>query len=128
MRCTAAKHEDITMKKTICALIVLNAVAGNAVADITVKQYREAKAAGGQAWDVVTMYIAGYAKGYMYANIALVSKHQKTLYCPPPTLALNTSNFVSILDEKIKDRRPPEHSEIEILLALAIPETFPCPK
>jgi hypothetical protein len=71
-------------------------------------------------------YVAGVGNGLFWANVYL----KKSLYCPPPNLAVYVDNYVDILDREIdisrKNKTLTDDTHIELLLIEGLKRTFPC--
>jgi hypothetical protein len=111
---------------TIMCVLALASTAANA--EYTVKQYHDIKAAGGDAWNKLESYIAGFASGFNYADAMHASRHAPPLDCPSDKIGIRNSFYVDILDEMIKRKKLQDTVAIETALAYAIPEAFPCNK
>lgn len=103
-------------------LLVLSASA-NAV---TVKQYADMKAKGGDEWAIIASYVSGVGAGLLHANVQLVLDHEKPLFCPPQHLALNMDNYLALLDAELARAKPSSDVTIEVVLTYAILKAFPC--
>ena len=107
-------------------LVGLSLLSFSAHADLTIKNYKADKAAGGQVWQEVTMYVMGVGVGYVYANVALSMDKKAMLYCQPEHLQLDANNYLEMLDKELKLMDlPPDHT-IEFLLLEGLQKTFPC--
>ncbi len=77
-------------------------------------------------------YISDIGIGYFYANVELVMRKQKLLYCQPEKLVVTEDNYLRILEDTIKEIRRKgqnlEDSPIELILLLGLQKTFPCQK
>jgi hypothetical protein len=114
--------------KTILLGCLLLIVSVSASADISVRDYEETKAKGGELWETMKIYIGGFGNGFTYANVGIAAKHQKPLICPPEQLGIYKENYVNMLDEAIRALRPSDDTSIDDVLMLGIERTFPCKK
>ena len=73
-------------------------------------------------------YIGAVGMGYSWSNIFNENIHGTKLYCSPSNLALETSNYVSILRNEINNTSYKEDSPIEMILMYGLIKTFPCKK
>lgn len=117
------------MKKNmlLCAVIAM-AFASAASAEITLKQFEDAKAAGGHDWELVKIYFNGAGNAYKYANLTTQAEHKISLYCPPRNLAVTGQNYLDIIETEIV-RASPKFSDdfpIDTLLLHGLAFTFPC--
>ena len=79
---------------------------------------------------VLEMYVGGVGQGFFWANIEAKNSTKVALFCPPNTMALNSQNYVALLDQQIafyKDtNRFKESLPIELVLLRALQDNFPC--
>ncbi len=104
-------------------------LASTAQATDTIRDYKEAKKAGGERWVLIQIYIEGIAAGYAAANAYLATHLQREIYCVPQNLSLNIQNLVHILDKDIANPPIPIFNDdlpIELALEIGLQETFPC--
>ena len=100
---------------------------------LLLKKYRQAHAAGPLP-DSILNYISGIADGLETSNIVLSWKKKPMLFCQPESLALNSQNFITIIDTEIKRRiasgEKPYGDEYPVMLILVdgMQRTFPCEK
>jgi hypothetical protein len=87
--------------------------------------YGASKAAGGEKWDLIKIYVDGAGAAYLFAS---VSDERGPFYCPPQSLAITTQNLINILDDHIARANPPlpDDSPIAMILLLGLEYTFPC--
>jgi hypothetical protein len=111
----------------MCVLAPMILISTTTHAEYTIKQYHDIRAAGGDAWNKLTLYIVGFATGFNYADAMHVSRHAPPLDCPPVT-GLRDLTYVDMLDEIIQRKKLPDTVAIETALTYAIPEAFPCKK
>ena len=64
------------LQKRRSVLILLFLISPIATANMTIAQYREAKAQGGDIWDNVQTYVAGLGTGIATANAMLTLEHK----------------------------------------------------
>ena len=100
-------------------------------ADVTVKEYTEAKANPGMA-EILSSHIKGLGEGFGWANADLELAGRPPLFCAPRNLALAAENYFDIIERKIaaaKSKYTQEKVEklyIPMLLLHGLEETFPC--
>jgi hypothetical protein len=103
-----------------------------APAQITVKMYQQAMAAGAGDKRLMNTYLAGAEEGLGTANAVLSTSHQPLLYCAPDKLPLNVQNLSSIIDDWIVTmKKVSSNEEIGKLLLVGVlldglTTTFPC--
>jgi hypothetical protein len=116
------------MKRVLVGtLLLMVAASSNA---LTVKDYKEAKRIGGQAWESVRYFVSGIRDGIQGANAWLMVNHQPVMYCQPPHLALNADNITRIVDDAIEkwSGKPEMDSfEIDAVVVDGLIRMFPCP-
>lgn len=90
------------MKQIAFAFLVL-VVVQDAGAGTVGEYHKMTRAAGAYpaASNSLKAYVAGLGQGMFWANVALKAQGKEKLYCPPPTLALNVDNYLSILDKEV---------------------------
>jgi hypothetical protein len=102
-------------------------------AEMSVKEYR-ADVVNPITKDMVLSYISGLGAGMILANSMLRTDRDSGLFCAPERMALRMTNFVEMLDIKIKateteiGAEATESAKIEYLLMGAMKDTFPCTK
>jgi hypothetical protein len=106
-------------------LLLINSAA---TAAVTVAQYREAKSNGDYSWENLKIYISGLGAGILTANEMLTVDHRALIYCEPRKLKLGTDNYIVMIDKELAETKPPDNTEINIVLLYALKSTFPCPK
>jgi hypothetical protein len=115
----------------IWAVCLLGLISSPLRAETTVKEYREAEAAGGIRWQAMRYYIDGFASGMQWASV-YAGNRGKNLYCSPGNLHLDVGNFIGVLNDEIafrtkRDGKPVSDDEvIEGLLFFGTLRTFPC--
>ena len=99
-----------------------------AYADVTVKDFTDAKAKGGSDWAMVQLYVFGAGAAYSNANANLrVVKHQPTLYCQPDHLSMTSENYANIIEKEIaRWDSPRQDVPIAVVLLSGLQFTFPC--
>jgi hypothetical protein len=113
----------------IAALVALVASAFFAFpadADITIKAYKLAKASGGSNWNTVQIYLTGEGAGYGYANVELRAENKPPFFCVPKELALETANYITIIDAAIERGKFSDDVTADYILLLGLRFTFPC--
>lgn len=73
--------------------------------------------------EIYRNYIDGLGTGYSWANTQLALEKRKMLFCQPANLALETENYVRILNAGI---RTTDVGLIELILINQLIKTFPC--
>jgi hypothetical protein len=114
--------------KRLSVLMLLLLISSVATAEITVGEFREAKARGGVKWSGIELYVNGVGTGFATANVALESEHKPPLYCQPDKLTLESNNYIEMLEQQIAERKAADKVSINIVLLFALKATFPCPK
>ena len=89
--------------------------------EVTVQQYRDTSDRDG-----VEAYVVGLALGATWANGHIRVKGQERFFCQPEKLGLMAQNFISMLDDYIKETDPEPDTPIEYLMIKALVHTFPC--
>lgn len=103
----------------IVIFIMAWVTAANALVDL--KDYEGLKNDG-----TFQIYISGVAEGYLFGNLALREfRGQKPFFCPPKKLALNSKNYISIIDNAIT-KYDLKVGPVEIVPLQALGEVFPC--
>jgi hypothetical protein len=97
-------------------------------AEITVKDYRQQMSLADRR--MLEIHMAGLGTGIAWAN-AQAERFKTPLYCPPGKLAIQTENYIDIINRKIKEssERIPashDHTPIVMLLLDGLMKTFPC--
>ena len=87
-----------------------------ATAEVTTEMYKKNPGA-------YRIYIDGLGTGYSWANTVLAAGKRKMLFCQPENLALETDNYVRILNDGIKISGS---GFIELTLINQLIRTFPC--
>ena len=73
------------------------------------------------------IHVASLADGMLWANSALAARGERQLFCPPKTLALNTENYIKLIDDEAKRvAKPGDNPQVGLLLLVALSRTFPC--
>lgn len=115
------------MKITALLWLVASAFfAFPADADMTVKAYRAAKAGGGANWNTVQIYLTGEGAGYGWANVELNARHEPPFFCVPKELALETTNYLTVLDAELTRGKFTDDDSADYILLLGLRFTFPC--
>jgi hypothetical protein len=130
------------MKKKLVHLALVVAAAYHLRAE-TVETYQRLKADSKSVEaQLDQIYIKGLGEGLQLANVrvlmdSVLNKSPMMLFCPPQNLALNESNFFSIIDSEIERRlrlaadnsdaiKVVMQTDIRILLLYGLKNTFPC--
>lgn len=73
------------------------------------------------------LYIGGVGVGLSWANIRMATKGIPPLYCQPESLALNSDNYISFIEQAVA-KEPDLHQDmpIELILLDALVDAFPC--
>lgn len=111
------------MKKLI--LVCLLFVSTNTYAAITVGTYLKTKNT-----PETLMYVAGLGHGLMAANAELRTRGQEQIYCQPGKLAITNEQYISYIDEELKDPERgwlyEENWPISIILSEHLKYVFHC--
>ena len=77
--------------------------------------------------DVFRLYIGAMADGMEWANTAIEVRGQPPLFCTPKSLALNSDNYIKLVDSEI-DRTPTytPDTDVALILLRALQRAFPC--
>jgi hypothetical protein len=98
---------------------------------LSLKWYRDQKTnpTTPDASRLIELYLKGVGDGLVSANSMMAYRHQQPLFCQPDELALQSGNFIDILEREIK-RPPPwrDDSSLPFILLRGLQNTFPCPK
>lgn len=120
------------MKKLIIAAIGAALLSGNAMADLSWKDYKKyaAQAAQGNKMIEVNLdsYIAGAISALFATNLLMKNEKQPQVYCEPAKLSLNPANVKALLaNEKSPEiaRMPPE-MPLGMAIMFALRDAFPC--
>lgn len=114
--------------KAFLALTLALLLTSAAYADIHVRDYKGAKAAGGATWDQMKVFIAGSGTALGYANVELVRTNRLPLYCSPDSLRIRSDNFLDIIDTEMASHQSlvTDDTYIEEVLIAGLMSTFPC--
>ena len=95
----------------------------NVFSEILVKDYLKHKNE-----EQVKSYVMGVGVGYGWSNVKLMIRGEKQLFCLPPNLSLNQQNYLTIIDDALKNSKPKEADDtpIELILINQLIKTFPC--
>jgi hypothetical protein len=97
--CTGA---DNAVKPSIFACVaLLLALTASAKPIATIAEYQRYKAANGDDWKAVMVYIVGMGDALGWANAYLSLNDKPPLYCEPKQLHLNAQKLVRIIDDEI---------------------------
>ena len=103
----------------------------NPAYSISIIEYEEAFSSQ-ERKGIIRLYISGIGSGMMWSNIELESRGEKPLYCQPEKIALNTGNYIRIInDELAKDELTEAEKELSSVakyIMKGLISTFPCPK
>jgi hypothetical protein len=131
MRRIETGREEAAMKKhTVVILILVTSFIWpqSGFAEITVKDYLD-----NRDKESMQMYVRGLAEGIMsFQTVSEIVKHGR-LICPPD-LALNTENFMSILDKQIAvmktdktyTSKEVDSFSLQMVMFSGLILTFPC--
>ena len=89
---------------------------------------RKAPRASDEYWGL-SQYITGIGEGYGWANAQLQQEKQPLLFCAPKSFAMNSENYLQILDEAIaKHRESWQQIKVPIggILLFALRLKLPC--
>jgi hypothetical protein len=114
--------------KAFLAMIIALMLSAAAYADIHVKDYKAAKAEGGESWKLMKIFVAGSGTALSYANSELVRNHKAPLFCQPDPLRIRAENFLDIIDTEMVRKKDvvTDDTYLEILLIEGLIYTFPC--
>ncbi|TXH81178.1 MAG: hypothetical protein E6Q77_08595 [Rhizobium sp.] len=108
----------------IAALALLNSAIPS-----TALTYRELSTYSSDLKDV---YVSGVGEGFFWSNIAIQSRGDSGMYCPPQKLGITGSQYVKLLDDYVADKThyranfSPPDTEVAFVLYLALLDAFPC--
>jgi hypothetical protein len=119
------------MKRNVLICLGLIAIAGSSYAEVTVKEYREIKAANAQDWRDMKVYLVGVEEGFSWANVFEKSNHGLQMYCPPPKLHFTADIDISIIDDEIERQKHgspllTDADKLEPLFLFGLVHTYPC--
>jgi hypothetical protein len=80
------------------------------------------------AQDITKTLIYGIGIGFFLANIELNNSQLPRLFCTPTKLALDTNNYIRILDDQIERTPYGPNTPIGCILLDGLKATFPCGK
>jgi len=106
--------------KSLTFLLIISSIL---YADISYSEYKNIKNK-----QYFKDYIGAVGIGYGWSNTFNKGIHQTELYCSPSNLALETSNYLSILRKEIEKESYKEDASIEMILMFGLIKTFPCKK
>lgn len=102
-------------------------------AEITVRDHQRSLAPEDKGVvEMEKVYVAGLGSGIFSANVWLGARHMPPLFCIPENLALNTENFMEILNSRIEaeskrmTQAKLDGAPIGMLLVVGLEVTFPC--
>jgi hypothetical protein len=105
-------------------------LASPANAAYSLKMYNDARAAGGERWGAMRLYLLGANNAYGYANALLLQRHQPPLFCAPDNLNLKGDNVIDFLDDAIRAitqmKRMSDDTIIDGTLLQGLMAAFPC--
>lgn len=116
----------MNLKKLIFSLSLLLSINSTAFA-LTIEEYNKLKTT---SISYTEAYIGGVGEGYIWSNVLLEAQEKQPFFCPPPKIALNSGNFISIMETQIGLRKKSglPQTQVELLLYRGLVETFPCKK
>jgi len=115
------------MKKILLVFLMCAFLPLSLMAEISVGDYEKYSLSEKES---LKLYITGIGNGIAWTNTEL--KETQKLYCEPAKLAINSDNYISILEEQItytKKLMPGKEYQkfhIEMLLVKGLIRTFPC--
>lgn len=105
---------------TTVLIILLSSI--NRVTALTIKEYKEMSNE-----EIVKIYVKGVGEGLMWGNTMINVRQNTNIFCPPPKMALNGENYISILQKELESNSSYKDSDpIELVLVLALEKVFPC--
>jgi hypothetical protein len=115
------------MKKIPIALAFLLA-AGNAAADMSVRQYlADRDAVNKSAFDRLTKpYLTGVGEGLLWANAQIKAQKGTPFFCDPDDVNLTTSDYLAIIDSEAQQAYVQPEYPIELVLLKGLQARFPC--
>jgi hypothetical protein len=112
----------------LLCLVGFQLLASSANAEVTIRNYKATKNAGGHQWNLMQIYFSGFSNGLGYANAELSASGKAPLFCQPGKLKINTENLVDIIDHTIERANPPLADDmfVEGIVLVGMQYTFPC--
>jgi hypothetical protein len=119
--------------RTALIVCLLAFSAGRAKGGLSVKDYQSIMATKDEdAIRLVTSYIKGLGEGMLYYSIRTEDTKQTPLFCAPERLALQTKNYVDIIEREIKraaihmPKKELDEVALPTILLSGLEDTFPC--
>lgn len=104
-------------------LVMLCIISSSASAVMSISYYQQYK----NMFEVKTA-VNEVGDAYGWVNVELIAGGQRELFCPPYNLALEASNYISILETELKTGRYKSEDSINLVLLHGLERTFPCKK
>ncbi|MEN4938734.1 hypothetical protein [Stenotrophomonas sp. TWI1151] len=119
------------MKKIRMVAAALLLVSASAHAEVSVSTYKQAVDAGGAVKSTAETYAIGVARGIFWSNAAITHDTGTPMFCMPPKLGTDQDMVLSITNRYIKEHVGKgvvdNDTSIELIVLLALKDTFPCP-
>lgn len=95
------------------------------LADPTVRNFLDNKKSA-----IVEAFVSGAGQGMVTSTTVLKFKKLPQLFCPPPSLSLNYSNYVDIIEAEVKKEgiNAIGNDPVSPYLLMGLISTFPCKK
>lgn len=118
------------MKRIVIACLAA-LVFGSTHAETTVAEYERIKAASGNDWKSMIVYIVGVTAGISWSNAHLKINGKTPMFCLPASLRTNADFDIKILEAEIQRiRKNPnvtdDTAKIEPSLLYGFIHTYPC--
>ena len=103
--------------------VTMALASGSAFAEIYVKDYERLK--NDKSFQI---YINGVGRGIIWADVFHIRQNSKPMFCIPEKLSLTGDNFISIIDNELKEHNKlyKPDSAVEMVLFYGFINTFPC--
>jgi hypothetical protein len=124
------KIRERPVKELAAIGLILLALLQNspANANVSVREFREARKAGGTRLEQLRLYVIGLANGMANANAELTLKHQRPLFCAPEKFGISAEDDFRMIEDTLAHSKTTisDTQNIESVLMLAYELTFPC--
>ena len=95
----------------------------NKTGGFIMENYEWLKEHGGIAF---ATYLSGVHEGFTMSNYFLSNNGGSRMYCPPPNLLLNNTNYKQLIDAEVKAIGATPDLPISSMMLVALRNAFPC--
>lgn len=116
-------RDFIAEKKYLVATLLI--FFASPASSIGVQEYESLKL---NSREFLEFYVQGLGDGYLRSSIIVRGRGDAGLYCPPMRLALNSENYIQIIDKEIANLNDSElaNTDIGFILYDGLVKNFPC--